>query len=233
MVGMAENGGGNYYFIENPTMLASIMCREFDLLSSLVARNVAIELTLGRDVRLRDVIGCEYASHSDHYVVSVGDLYANETREFSVELSIPPGEGLFTAARGILRYDSVLPGPIVRPAFVASVHYTNDVALIDKDRNLEAQAKADVALSTRSVQQAMEALDSGKPAEAARVLQDAKSTLSASPAASVSGAGGAAVRNQATRLDSFEQLLKESSDDTRRAKKSIQYENYKTQKNKD
>ncbi|HEY6952449.1 MAG TPA: VWA domain-containing protein [Bacteroidota bacterium] len=230
MVGLAENGGGNYYFIESPNSLASILNKEFNMLSTVVAQNASIELTLGRNVTVRDVIGCDYHLQSDRYVVPVGDLSSNECRDFTVELLVPPGTGSLTVATGVLRYDSEQKWGDGFPTFTASVCYTKDVALIEKERDLKVQAKADIAVSTRTVDHAMKALDEGRAAEAAQDLETANRALSASPAAS-SGAGGAMLREQAAKLESFGRLLKDTSD-ARKAKKMIQYDNYRTQKSK-
>lgn len=230
MVGLAESGGGNYYFIESPNSLASILNKEFDMLSTVVAQNASIEITLGRNVAVRDVIGCDYRMQSDRYVIPVSDLSSNECREFTVELLIPPGTGSLTVTTGVLRYESEQKWGDGFPTFTANVCYTKDVALVEKERDLKVQAKADIAVSTRTVDHAMKALDEGRAAEAAQDLEMAKGALSASPASS-SGAGGAMLRDQAAKLESFGKLLKDTSD-ARKAKKSIQYDNYRTQKSK-
>ncbi len=232
MVGLAQNGGGNYYFIESPHSLASIMNREFNTLSTVVAQNASIELTLGRNVIVRDVIGCEHRVQADRYVIPVGDLYTNECREFTVELSIPEGTGSLTVATGTLRYESNQLWTDGFPTSSAVVRYTRDLALIEKERDLKAQTKADVAVSTRTVENALKALDEGKDQEAAGFLKQAQDVLHASPAASAMGAGGAEIRQQAAKLNSYERLLKDTTGDTRKAKKSIQYDNYQTQKSK-
>jgi len=232
MVGLAENGGGNYYFIESPQSLVSILNREFNMLSTLVAQNASVELTLGRNVSIRDVIGYDYHTQSDRYIIPIGDLYANEQREFTVELSIPEGTGSLTVARGVLHYESERHWSDGFPSTCANIRYTRDVALIERDRDLDAQAKADVAVSTRTVENAMKALDDGKDAEAAGLLQQAQHLLHSSPAASSMGSGGATIRQQTAKLESYENILRDTTGDVRKAKKSIQYQNYKTQKSK-
>ena len=104
--------------------------------------------------------------------------------------------------------------------------------MIDKNRDMEVQANADIAVSTRNVDRAMKALDEGRTEEAKSELSSAKQVLMSSPAASYGGANGAAVQEQAARLDSFNQTLNDKETDTRRAKKAIQYENYRIQKKK-
>ncbi len=232
MVGLAENGGGNYYFIENPNSMASILNKEFRMISSLVVQNASIELTLGENVVVRDVVGCDYRPQSGRYSIPIGDLYSNDHRDYTVELAIPAGSGTLTVAKGALRYES--DHRVIEDAtgFTCAVRYTRDLAQVEKERDIDAQAKADIAVSTRTVDKAMQALDAGKPEEAAQFLHAAQGAISASPAMSAAGAGGAALRDQAAKLGSFEQMLKDSTGDTRKAKKSIQYENYRTQKSK-
>jgi hypothetical protein len=87
-----------------------------------------------------------------------------------------------------------------------------------------------VAVSTRKVEQAMKALDEGDAAAAEQHLEEAKDVIAASPAATSAGASGEAVRSQLGRIESYKKSAKE--DDARRAKKAIQFDNYKTQKQK-
>ncbi len=229
MMGLSESGGGNYYFIEHPHSLAAIIRQEFEMASSVVAQNGAIYLTLGDNVHVQDVVGCEFKNENAQYIIPIGDLYANETREFTVELSIPAGTGNRIVASGELRYESAM---IIAsyPTFSAKVTYTKDYAEVEKNRDLSTQAKADIAVSTRKVEQAMQAMDNGDQAAAEMHLNEAKDLMSASPAASAAGASGESVRSQLGKIESYQKSAKE--DDSRKAKKTIQYENYKTRKNK-
>jgi len=232
MVGLSESGGGNYYFIESSYGLAEMLQREFNTLSSVLAQNSFIELAFGRGVRVSDVIGCEYRNDRGKYVIPVGDLYVNDRREFTVELNIPEGSGSFVAAQGVLRLESA-DAKIGRvEPFAVKIHYTRDAALIERNRDREAQAKADIAVSTRNVERALKAVDEGKVEEAAAMMSDGFQSLSASPVATEQSAVGAAVRGQMEKLRSYSDTLQQNKDDSRRAKKAIQFENYKTQKNR-
>lgn len=232
MVGLAESGGGNYYFIESPYNLVAMTEKELNALSCVVAQNASIDLTLGRGVQVVDVIGCERKMESGKYVIPVGDLYANDRREFTVELEIPEGAGSMTVAKGVLSYDVGDMRVRGSSSIAAIIHFTNDVSQIEKNRDWDVQAKADVAVSTRQVEHALQALDEGKQEEAAQELATAKQTLNASPAVTnASGAGAASIREQQEKLGSYQDMLSGQAD-VRKAKKAIQYENYRTQKQK-
>ena len=231
MVRLSESGGGNYYFIESPQSLASIFRKELTSLSCVVAQNASIELQLGEGVRLRDVIGCEHRGEGKEVVIQIGDIYSNEQRELTVELEIPEGTGTLNVTKGVLKYDGKRGWFESWPSFATSIHYTKDFSEVNRNRDHETQAKADVAVSTRNVENALRALDEGRREDAARELKSAQAAVVASPAASSAGAGGSLLREQKERLESYQQLLKDSTDD-RKAKKSIQFENYKTQKSR-
>jgi Ca-activated chloride channel homolog len=230
MVDLSEQGGGNYYFIENPENLASVLRKEFDQLSSMMAQNVILELDLGRGVALHDVIGFDCHREGTKVNVPIGDLYANDSREICAEISIPPGTGSLTVANGRLVWQGGLVAENSFPSFSTAVRYENDKAAIERARDWDVQAKGDVAVSTRAVKQAMEALDAGNTKEATQTLTSARRDLAASPAVSQSGAAAGAIMAQEARLKSYTDSLSHEGKDTRRVKKSIQFDNYQVQK---
>lgn len=231
MVALSESGGGNYYFIESPHGLAHIMGREFDMLSTLYAHRASVVLHLGARVRVSDVIGHEWHGNEGTCSIELGDLYGGENREITVELEVPRGTGSVQLAEGVLQHATDEASAVRLASFATTARYSEDLKEVDKGRDMDTQAKADVALSTRAVEKATQALDEGREDEARVILKAAESTLNASPAASGTGAAGSAVRAQTDRLQEYKQML-ENEKDGRKAKKEIQYRNYQTQKKK-
>ena len=232
MVDLSRAGGGNYYFIESPNSLASIMSGELNTLSCVVVQNAWLELTLRGGVKINDVIGCERHDNDGTVIIPVGDLYARDRREFTVELSIPEGRGILKAVTGELRCESERIPAGSRPTFTAFIHYTTDAAIIEKNKDWDTQARADVALSTRSVDRAMNLLDVGQAAEAGRTLSEAQEALAVAPAAAMSVGGSKLIRDQASKIEKYSHTLKEKESDPRLIKKSIQFDNYQTQRKK-
>jgi len=230
MVGLAEYGGGNYYFIESPHSIAHILRREFDAMTTILAQNSILELSFGNGVQIADVIGYPWTADGNRCSISLGDLAAGHTKELTVEVRVPGGTGTLALARGSLRYETSNPSLQSPEPFDISVEYSRSAEAIERNRDLDAQAKADIAVSTRTVEKAMEALDSGNTTQALQELENAETFLKSSPAAESPQAGGA-LRDQLGRLDVFRKVLQDSSADHRRAKKSIQYDNYRIQKN--
>ena len=230
MLGLAEHGGGNYYFVESPSQLASIFEGEFNGLSSVVAQNAFIELTLGQDVTLNDCIGWRWHRDGDRWIIPVGDLYAKDHREFTVDLNIPEGSGRKQVANGILRYDGDRGWFKKHPGFSLDIHYSNDAAELMKGKDWDTQAKVDIALSTRQVERAMESLDAGRRDQAARELNDAKMKLESSPSLQNSAVSAPMMREAMKDLDHYSSEVLSDSTDPRLVKKSIQFRNYQTQK---
>jgi Ca-activated chloride channel family protein len=231
MTSLAAQGGGNYYFIESPRNLASVLRDEFAMLGCVVAQNAVIELSLSTGVNVVDVIGTEFTARDGRLRIPVGDFCAGERREFTVELDIPPGKGRRLIARGDVSFGPVRESVSISPLEGVTVRYSEDPAEVNRNRDLGAQASADVAVSTRGVDRAMDALDLGRNEEALKEIAAARRQLQASPAASGSPAAEA-IREQDERLSTFEQRLKDGPASLQRAKKSIQYDNYRTLRGK-
>jgi Ca-activated chloride channel family protein len=232
MLGLSEHGGGNYYFVESPGQLASILEKETNGMSYIVAQNAHIELELANGVAVNDVIGCERREERGRWIIPVGDIYANDHREITVELTIPEGAGVKHIVEGTM-YTVDNHRANGRARFSLDIRYTDDAAELIKNKNWDMQAKADVAVSTRTVERAMEALDAGRDEEAAKELSSAQSMLNSSPAMVNSPAGGAAMQEQVNQLRQYSNDLKDSRTDKRKLKKSMQYDNYKVQKKKE
>jgi Ca-activated chloride channel family protein len=232
MVSLSEGGGGNYYFLESARNLASVFRKEFNLLSCLVAQNASIELTFGKGVRVRDVIGCENEGERDRHTIRIGDLYGGECREFTVELDVPPGRGYFTVATGVVRYAAERGGSLCSKPMSVAVRYTSELAEVERNRDWTTQARAEVAASTRKVEEALQSFDQGRKDEALKTLQAAQAAIVNSPAAAQGGQAGAVLRDQEAKLKEYSSALQHAEGDGSRAKKSVQYENYKVQKNK-
>ena len=229
MTSLAAGGGGNYYFIESPRHLASLLGKEFDMLGCVVAQNAVIELSLGRGVRALDVVGTEFTTGDGRLRIPVGDVVAGDRREFTVELEIPAGTGTRAVAEGEVRFEPVRDRVSVSRLGSVNVTYSSDAAEIERHRDLETQARADVALSTRGVERAMDALDQGKGDVAQEELAVARRVLQASPAAA-GPVTGAAIREQDAKLGAYQERLKDGPGALQKAKKSIQYDNYRTQR---
>ncbi|TAK61382.1 MAG: VWA domain-containing protein [Bacteroidetes bacterium] len=233
MLGLAESGGGSYYYIESPSQLASIFEQELHGLSTMVCQNAVIELSLGKGVELVDVIGYERHKERSAWLIPLGDLYSNDERELTLELNVTGGSGSKHVASAELQYDKRISELRNQPRLSVDIRLTDITAELEKGTDWDVQGKVDVALSTRKVEQAMQSLDAGNEAEAAVAIEEARSMIQSSGAITNSAAAKPMMQEQMQRLETFSKELKDESKDTRAKKKSIQYRNYQVQKKKD
>jgi Ca-activated chloride channel family protein len=233
MMGLAESGGGNYYFIEHPEQLASIFRSEFQMMSRLYAHNSIIELRLHPSARMRDIIGSPYEMKGHTIAIPLGDLYYGEDREITLSVDVEGGRGDLMLASGALAIPAEGKRSAQSVSFSSSLAYTEDMKEVERKRDLDVQAKADILQSTKVVEEALQMFDAGDRDGAQRRLEEAKSALAASPAAAQgSGAMKEAIDDQLGRLDSYENEVKDEKGDAARTKKAIQYDNYRAQRKK-
>ncbi len=232
LMALANGGGGAYYYLEHATNLASIFRREFDEMSTLVAQCASLDLVPGPGVHFREAIGCESEREGEQVRIGLGDLASGECREVTVELVVPPGHGSRLLASGEVRYQTEGRTHRRSNPLRVTVTYSHDPVAVDRHRDWEVQAQADVAVSTRKVEQALQALDAGRKDEALNQLKDAQTLVANSPAAARSSAAGAVLKEQESKLRVYQETLQSADGGVARAKKSIQYENYRIQRNR-
>jgi hypothetical protein len=80
------------------------------------------------------------------------------------------------------------------------------------------------------VEHALQALDEGRKDDAVSALNEARASVANSPAAARSGAAGALLKEQESKLRVYQESLDSTGADVVRAKKAIQYENYRVQR---
>lgn len=91
---MANQGGGNFHFIEDPRSIPAIFSRELQEMASVTARKVEFALTIPAQVDIQVLGGWKQEVRLGKLVISVGDLAANQRREVFVKLLVPPAGSL-------------------------------------------------------------------------------------------------------------------------------------------
>lgn|SRR5574341_1614632 len=106
LVQMAHEGGGAFYFIDNPDQAPAIFSEELQDLLNVVGQNLVITLTLSADVKMIRQLNTYPAEAQDRVITfRLGDLYADEVKTLLLELSIPALETLGEVEVARLRFD--------------------------------------------------------------------------------------------------------------------------------
>lgn len=91
MTALAENGGGNYYYIKEPTQIPSLFEKEINGLLSLVAKQATLKFTLPQQIIITRVYGGNYEMDRNVMTVNLKDIFANETKGILVKFKIKAG----------------------------------------------------------------------------------------------------------------------------------------------
>ncbi len=109
--GMANHGGGNYYFIESADQIPGLLMEEFQTLAAVTIRNVVLEVNLPDGVKI-ELFGDWKTEQSPRGVfIHLSDLPAKRKVTIYGKLLIPPGEGqlvMNALARGLNEDDMII-----------------------------------------------------------------------------------------------------------------------------
>jgi Ca-activated chloride channel family protein len=175
---MAKEGGGAFYFIDNPDQAPTIFLEELHLLMSVVGQNLSITLTPAPEIALvRQWSGYASERAGSGMRFRMGDLYAEESKALLLELSIPAlkSTGEVEIARLNFEYDelgedSVTHRRIELPVQVKVVA-AEDFA--SQERHPEVVKMALLMHSARAREEAIQLADVGNFAQAGQVLRQA------------------------------------------------------------
>ena len=109
LLGLAELGIGNYYFIHSPEEIPTIFASEMSGLLAVAAQNVKIQINPAAGVKVLDVFGYLSETRNNQTEVSMGDIFSNDHYSLTFELQLPkfiPDSLLL--AEVVLHYDDVV-----------------------------------------------------------------------------------------------------------------------------
>ncbi len=175
MTGVADHGGGNYYFVEKSELIADTLNDEIGQMAATVAKNVALHVTLKDGVTVEKVHGWVTRTDGDTIVVPLGEFFSGQTRsvlwKFQLPEALKPGDKLelspveltFNTLDGAVDLQRVSTQPL-------SVEITADKDLIAQAQDMEVAARiAEIELAT-SMEAAANLVAEGKYEEAKQLL---------------------------------------------------------------
>lgn len=106
LVQMASQGGGAFYFIDDPDQAPHIFAEELGDMQTVVGQNLIITLTPAPGVRFVRQLHAYPKDERDHKITfHLGDLHADETKQLVLELQVPGLEESGEAELARLRFD--------------------------------------------------------------------------------------------------------------------------------
>jgi Ca-activated chloride channel family protein len=182
---MAAEGGGAFYFIDNPDLTADIFEEELHGLLSVVGQNLVITLTLSQDVKMVRQLNAYPADNVERGIAfRLGDLFADELKTLVLELSIPALKELGKVEVALLRfeYDELQDAGAEHRVIEVPV-WVNVAQVTDVERQLPDPDVTKAALlleAARAREEAIKHADHGDFERASQVLNDTAQRMRAS-----------------------------------------------------
>ena len=173
MQGIAEAGGGRYYYIESPTQMARIFKEELSTLFDTMAKNPRLIFEPGDVVRDLEVIGYESSRRKDGFEIPMEDFYAGEKRSLLLKLELSP-MAAGGAYLGELRfnYDDADSQKSMNQRSRLELSATYDSNEVDRTMNRRAKVQAELAEAERRHAKLVKAYEAGRVDAAQRGLKE-------------------------------------------------------------
>jgi len=84
MRGIANSGHGDFFYIEKPQDIESIVGKGMSVLTTLVASNLTLQLTSVSNASIREIVGYSSAS-----LAALGDISSDDLRQILVKINVP------------------------------------------------------------------------------------------------------------------------------------------------
>jgi Ca-activated chloride channel family protein len=223
--GMADAGGGHFYFIDSPRQIPNYFKGELGELAETTAREAVLALALpaGTQASLINDVRCE--GEEGALRVFLDDLYAGERRRLYVSLDLLAGElGQTFSVEAAVAYDDVASGQPRRTAAETLAFTVADAARCDAQPvDEEVQAEAARIEAEKAKLEALRLDRQGRREEAQLALRSAAKAAAAMAPAAASG-----LVDGLTEME--ERLAADAMDEAER--KTTQYAAYRSQRSR-
>lgn len=159
---IADNGGGNFYYIDQPDQIPQIFARELEGLLKVVAQNVHLKLKPSPFVQITNIFGYMDTQDDGKRLLSLGDIYSEEIKSVLIEVSLfAQPEGQQRVFEVEWNYVDVTDG--VRDCslkYKIPIEYTTNIDLI-QNNNAHVEKQVHITQSAQSIELAMNAFDEG------------------------------------------------------------------------
>lgn len=173
MTQMANQGAGNYYFVDRADTIVSIFESELKGLAGTVARNTSVVLKLGKGVRLVDLYGFPHQKSGDQVFVSLAEFASEEKKNILMKLAVDATTPGTTAVLSTsMSYDDLVLDKPSNQTLALTTNVTQKPAEAEKLVNADVVARVQQVEVAKSMQDAMDFYAEGKAGEAEKLLND-------------------------------------------------------------
>jgi Ca-activated chloride channel homolog len=172
MTAMAENGNGNYYFIEKAKDVSNIFEKELNGVSRVLAQNVEIKIEVPEFVNITKVYGAKYDQTGRVIKIPLRDVFCNETKSVLIKYTINNNISSSVNFGTTLNY--TLPKSDYKKPLVinSKQEFTNNDETYKQHFNEWVQAQEVLYQSNEKLETAMREVDKGNYKEAKKLVEE-------------------------------------------------------------
>ena len=167
MTAIAENSGGNYYFIENPSQMARIYREEMSILFTMVTKGVSFIFKKDEPVKDVQVFGYPAQIKESMISVSLEDFYSEEERTLLLRFTLAPQKpGKVIIGQLNMSYQDLVgekPVEIIRELVVSATH---EEGVVEKKENKKVVAESVLIQADQEHEEYVRLYEKGKKDEA-------------------------------------------------------------------
>ncbi|MFY0672810.1 MAG: VWA domain-containing protein [Bacteroidia bacterium] len=169
---MAENGAGNYYFIESPEDIPSIFKDELDGLLRVLAQNTLLEIELPQGVKVDRVFGFKYEQEKTNLKIHFRDLTADDTKGVLVKMSVASDANQDLSFSSKLKYTLAVEDYATKDLTINTVlQPTHDTSVISESRSKTVEQWVTFYEANYNIEKAMAEADKGNYDHAKSLLE--------------------------------------------------------------
>lgn len=173
MTHIARQGGGNYRYISDSGQLASIFEGEMKGLTSAVARDAELVLTLGEGVRVVSVHGFAYEAKGGVVRIPLSEFASSESKSALVSLELDGrAEGTKPVVSVELLYKDLAKKRLERHEVKLSAAATSDPGKLALAEDAQVRERREQIQTAEVYERAMERFEQGQKDEAKRLLRE-------------------------------------------------------------
>lgn len=178
MMQIAENGGGNYYYVENPSVMERIFRQEMSTIYSTVAKELMVSFEKSPAVTGVEIFGYQVEDKEGSFEVPMGSLYAGESRSLVIRLTVDAAKnGKLELGSLKVRYTDVENNQEVTQSADLNVLVSSDEEKAAQAVNTEVQAETTLVEVDQRHEELIRQFESGDVAGAQAGINKLKEEL--------------------------------------------------------
>lgn len=171
MTEMAQQGAGNYYFIEKSNQIAAMFEKECKGLASTVARNTVVEIEMAPGVELLELRGFKFTRKGGTAKVKLAEFFGDQQKDILLKLAVSAQkEGSTPVVTSKLRFDDVLQDDRRVNSSATLVAVATDDTVKHAKADHEVLRRAQQIRTAVTFDEAMAAYESGNEEQAAKIV---------------------------------------------------------------